>query len=186
MASMQRNVDLEEIESDAPLGLDFLKYQTPFQKIWLISMIFTGVGLMLLGTFVLKININICVVFVFVPLLFGILFGANYNQDFSVFQYIVHTLKKSSVKYVFDSTESEIGLKKLKEHEALADKNDDVDGFDSYMKGVKKRIIIICIVIGIIMASLIVFKAYKTKSEETVQHHVACITDSVKNVTVSI
>lgn len=186
MASMQRNVDLEEIESDAPLGLDFLKYQTSFQKIWLISMIFTGVCLMLVGTFILKININVCVLFVFIPLVFGILFGANYNQDFSVFQYIVHTLKKSSVKYVFNSTESEIGLKRLKEYETSTNKNDDADDFDSYLKGVKKRLIIILVILGIVVAGLIAFKIYKTQSEETVVHHVASVDDFSENVTVSI
>ena len=101
MASMNRNVDLEEIDNDAPLGLEFLKYQTLLQKIWMISMIIGGVTLMLVGTFILKIDTNICIWFVFIPLALGVLFGANYNQDFTVFQYIVHSLKKSSIKFMF-------------------------------------------------------------------------------------
>jgi hypothetical protein len=187
MASMNRNVDLEEIGNDAPLGLEFLKYQTTFQKVWMVSMIIGGVSLMLVGTFLFKININICILFVFIPLIFGVLFGANYNQDFTVFQYIVHSLKKSSVRFVFNSSESKNGLMKIKEYENTTfNRTDNDEDFDTYYRNVKKRLITFCVVIVCIIAAVVVYKAVKNKEDENLQHHTASVNvvvDDYKDVT---
>lgn len=176
MASMNRNVDLEEIGNDAPLGLDFLKYQTTFQKVWMISMIIGGVTLMLIGTFLLKININICILFVFIPLVFGVLFGANYNQDFTVFQYIVHSLKKSSVRFVFNSSESKSGFKRIKEYENEKFNNTvNEEDFDLYYRNVKKRLIIFCVVIGCILVAVIACVVVRNREDKNLQHHTASV-----------
>lgn len=176
MASMNRNVDLEEIDNDAPLGLEFLKYQTLLQKIWMISMIIGGVTLMLVGTFILKIDTNICIWFVFIPLALGVLFGANYNQDFTVFQYIAHSLKKSSIKFMFKSTESKNGLKRIKEYEnAIYNSDENNKDFDLYLEGVKKRLVRFSIIFISLLAVVAIYKAIKDKNAKNMQHHIAYV-----------
>lgn len=176
MASMNRNVDLEEIDNDAPLGLEFLKYQTLLQKIWMISMIIGGVTLMLVGTFILKIDTNICIWFVFIPLALGVLFGANYNQDFTVFQYIVHSLKKSSIKFMFKSTESKNGLKRIKEYENVIYNSDENNkDFDLYLEGVKKRLVRFSIIFISMLVVVAIYKAIKDKNAKNMQHHIAYV-----------
>lgn len=176
MASMNRNVDLEEIDNDAPLGLEFLKYQTLLQKIWMISMIIGGVTLMLVGTFILKIDTNICIWFVFIPLALGVLFGANYNQDFTVFQYIAHSLKKSSIKFMFKSTESKNGLKRIKEYEnAIYNSDENNKDFDLYLEGVKKRLVRYSIIFISLLAVVAIYKAIKDKNAKNMQHHIAYV-----------
>ena len=59
MASMNRNVNLEEINTDAFMGISFLNYQSLPQKIVFIGGVVAGIAINLIGTFVFNININV-------------------------------------------------------------------------------------------------------------------------------
>lgn len=112
MATMNRNVNLEEINSDAFLGIPFLNYQSPLQKLIFWGSVIVGVLWNVLATFLFHINANIVVIVTILPLLVGVLFGCNYNQDLSLFQYIILVLFKPSKVYMNKPAED---LKQIKE-----------------------------------------------------------------------
>ena len=59
MASMNRNVNLEEVNTDAFMGISYLNYQSMLQKVVFIGGIVIGIAINLVGTFLLEININV-------------------------------------------------------------------------------------------------------------------------------
>ena len=88
MASMNRNVNLEEINTDAFMGISYLNYQSIPQKIVFIGGVLVGIALNLIGTFILDISINVSILLNLVPLLVGVVFGCNYNEDLSLIKYM--------------------------------------------------------------------------------------------------
>lgn len=115
MATMNRNVNLEEINSDAFLGIPFLNYQSPFQKLIFWGSVILGVLWNILATFVFHINSNIVVIVTIFPLMLGVLFGCNFNQDLTLFQYIILILFKPSKVYVNKPSEDLKQIKATKE-----------------------------------------------------------------------
>lgn len=115
MATMNRNVNLEEINSDAFLGIPFLNYQTPVQKLIFWGSVIVGVLWNILATFVFHINSTVVILITIFPLLLGVLFGCNYNQDLTLIQYIVLILFKPSKVYVNKPYEDLKQIKATKE-----------------------------------------------------------------------
>ncbi len=87
MAIMNRNVNLEEINTDAFMGISYLNHQTLPQKVVFIAGIVVGVGLNLLNSFVWNMSPFISLALTLVPLLLGIAFGCNYNEDLTLIKY---------------------------------------------------------------------------------------------------
>ena len=84
MASMNRNVSLEEINTDAFMGITYLNYQSLAQKVIFVGGIVVAVGGNLIGTFIFNIGVNVSVFLTFIPLLIGVMCGCNYNEDLSL------------------------------------------------------------------------------------------------------
>lgn len=111
MATMNRNVNLEEINSDAFMGIPFLNYQTVWQKAIFIGSIVTGIGLCIVSIFCFNLNTNVAVLLTLLPLIVGIAFGCNYNQDLSLLKYLKLILFKPSKIYYSKPTEDLVQLK---------------------------------------------------------------------------
>jgi hypothetical protein len=105
MATMNRNVNLEEINSDAFMGIQYLNHQTVLQKAVLIGGIIIAIGFNLLSSFLWHLNINISILLTLLPLIIGIAFGCNYNEDLSLIKYIKLILFKPSITYNSKPTE---------------------------------------------------------------------------------
>ena len=75
MASMNRNVNLEEVNKDAFMGISYLNYQSMLQKVVFIGGIVIGIAINLVGTFLLEININVTMILTLVPILSEWLLG---------------------------------------------------------------------------------------------------------------
>lgn len=88
MALMNRNVDLEEIDTDAFFGVPYLDHQSLFQKIIFVIGLLCSFIIMGVGSFVLNINNLLCLLICLIPLSCSVLFGCNYNEDLSLFNYI--------------------------------------------------------------------------------------------------
>ena len=88
MATMNRNINLEQINSDAFLGIPFLNYQTPIQKMEFWGAIVIAVIWNFVGNFFLHINPALIVLFTILFVLIGAAFGCNFNQDLSLIKYI--------------------------------------------------------------------------------------------------
>lgn len=105
MATMNRNLNLEEVNSDAFMGISYLNYQTMPQKIVFIGSIVAGVAINLTMNFIFEVSSSISVFLSIIPLIAGAAFGCNYNQDLSLVQYLSLVLFKPKKSYGSRSTE---------------------------------------------------------------------------------
>lgn len=105
MATMNRNVNLEEVNSDAFMGIPFLKHQTMIQKILFWGCVIIAVVWNIAGTFLLHCNANIIIFTTLIPLALGMAFGCNYNEDLSVLAYLKLILFKPAAVYITKPTE---------------------------------------------------------------------------------
>ena len=103
MASMNRNVNLEEINTDALMGISYLNYQSLPQKIVFIGGIIAGVAINLIGTFIFNISINVSIFLTLIPILIGVAFGCNYNEDLSLIRYFKLLISKTGKKHIIRS-----------------------------------------------------------------------------------
>lgn len=111
MATMNRNVNLEEINSDAFMGIPYLQHQTVLQKGILIGSIVTAIGINLIGNFFCDINMNLMIVITLIPLIAGVAFGCNYNEDLSLIMYLRLIISKPSKAYYSSPTEDIVQLR---------------------------------------------------------------------------
>ena len=111
MATMNRNINLEEINADALMGIPFLNYQTLIQKVEVWGGIGVAVIWNIIGNFILHVNPMLIVIFTLIPVLIGSVFGCNYNQDLSLIKYIYLILNKPMTVLVSKPTEDLIQIK---------------------------------------------------------------------------
>ena len=162
MASMYRNTNLEEIEVDSFLGIEFLKYQSLKQKIIFIAGFVVGGGILLLLTLLVKWNpfLSLLCAVPFVGI--SILFGCNYNQDLSLFRYLVLVLREP-VKHFVNMPTEDIRYIRAKAEEL---DNSISDNFEESSIGEHKkrlrnliiRSIIIAVVFAVVMLIIFIFK----------------------------
>lgn len=105
MATMNRNVNLEEVNSDAFMGISYLNHQSLLQKAVFIGGIMAGIAINLVGTFILEVSINLTIVLTLIPLLIGVAFGCNYNEDLSLIKYFRLLISKPAKAYYSKPTE---------------------------------------------------------------------------------
>lgn len=105
MATMNRNINLEEINSEAFLGISYLNYQSTLQKIVFWGGIIVALIWNLVGNFVFHANPGVIVVCTLIPIFVGAILGCNYNQDLSLIKYMYLLLSKSSKVLVSKPTE---------------------------------------------------------------------------------
>ena len=106
MATMNRNLNLEEVDSDGFMGFDFFKYQTVKQKIIFCVFAVAGIGTLLtinLRLIPLPNMLGTIGMFMFIAI--GVLFGCNANKDYSLWQYIKLKFFGKEQLLLFKSTE---------------------------------------------------------------------------------
>ena len=116
MAQMNRNVNLEEIDSDALFGIDALKNQSILQKIVFFGCLIIGVLLNVLLPLFFETPRILCVVLFLGLLLIGVAFGCNYTEDMTYGKYMFYFFFKPTTPLDYKSTEDvgEIRKKALK------------------------------------------------------------------------
>ena len=80
MAQMNRNVNLEEIDSDALFGIEALKNQTLMQKIVFFGSVILGVLANVLLPLYYQTPTILCIVIFMAFLLVGVAIGCNYTE----------------------------------------------------------------------------------------------------------
>lgn len=174
MASMNRNVNLEEINTDAFMGISYLNYQSIPQKIVFIGGVLVGIALNLIGTFILDISINVSILLNLVPLLVGVVFGCNYNEDLSLIKYMKLLISKPSKVYyskpVEDLEQLHKAATRIREEEEQLKKQQEKISDEAQKKMLIKLGIGSLIVIVIFIVLLITIKATNKKElHHTVQ-----------------
>lgn len=180
MATMNRNLNLEEVNSDAFMGIPYLNHQTMFQKGIFILSIIAAIAIMLIGTFALQWDVNASAFLALVPLLFGVAFGCNYNQDLSLIQYLMLMLFKPGRTYTTKPTEDVEHLHnieaRIRQEEALREQQEKKSSPEEQ----KKLLIILAVslaaIIAIVVIALIVIKNAKV---EEIHHTVSWLVEGV-------
>lgn len=183
MAQMNRNLNLEEVNSDAFMGIPFLNYQTVIQKMIFWGSVLIGIAMNLIGIFFFSVNANVAVLLTLLPLVFGVAFGCNYNQDLSLFQYLLLILTRPSKKYVSKPTEDIVQLRKLEkqfeQEELLRKRQQNQATAESQKKLLFKLGIGILI---FIVALVVLWSALGHRDKDELHHTVADVTENVGGI----
>ena len=109
MAQMNRNVNLEEIDSDALFGIDALKNQSILQKIVFFGCVIAGVLVNVLLPLYFETPRIVCILIFLGLLLVGVAIGCNYTEDMTYGKYMFYFFFKPTTPLFYESTEDEIG-----------------------------------------------------------------------------
>ena len=160
MAQMERNVNLEEIDSDALFGIDALKGQSILQKI----LFFACLGLGIIANVCMPMFLNtpraVCVLIFLGLIMIGIAFGCNYTQDMTYGQYLYCYFFKPVKILRYESTEDIVRIKKkaeeLKKEEELQrrkEKNADPRA----QKKLLIRLLVFVLVMAVAVISVLIY-----------------------------
>ena len=122
MAQMERNVNLEEIDSDALFGIDALKGQSIWQKIVFWGALILGVLINVLLPNFFDTPRLICIFIFLILILLGIAFGCNYTKDLTYGKYLYLYFFKPVKRLYFKSSEDS---KRIKEKALALQKEED-------------------------------------------------------------
>lgn len=173
MLSMDRNTNLEEIENDAPFGVPYLAHQTLRQKIVFYGIMVATIGLLLYVNLGLKLDLNPYAkdAIALIPAAFAVLFGCNYNQDMSVFRYLMHTIKKPGEVYRYKSTEDIDYIKSEMQKTKLDDDAKIAQQAGVTSAHTKNRIAKFAVIVIIFMAFILALGIYKDATADNGLHH---------------
>lgn len=156
MATMNRNLNLEEVDNDGFMGFDFFKYQSVKQKIVFCVFAVAGIGTLLainLRLIPLPNMLGTIGMFMFIAI--GVLFGCNANKDYSLWQYIKLKFFGKEQLLLYKSTEDIAYINRRQD----AGKNKNKKTTKTVNKQKKgntaaqgKELIAIIVITGIVMA----------------------------------
>lgn len=173
MAQMNRNVNLEEIDSDALFGIDALKNQTFFQKIIFFGCVIAGVLLNVCLPLFFETPRIVCILIFMAFLLIGVAFGCNYTEDMTYGKYMYCFFFKPSTHLTYQSTEDIEKVKKRaeeikKEEEMTLRKQQQADPVEQRKLLMKLIIFVVVLVVGI--AGVFIYAS--SSKEESIHHTV--------------
>lgn len=171
MAQMDRNVNLEEIDSDALFGIDALKNQTILQKIVFFGSVIVGVLLNVLLPLYFETSRIVCV-FCFLALLFlGVLVGCNYTEDMTYGKYLYYFFSHPSTKVFFESTEDVEKVRKsveaLKKEEDLMLRKKEMED-PKAQKKLLVKVVVFSLIFSLFLGGIFL---YGIKRDEGKIHH---------------
>lgn len=176
MATMNRNVNLEEINSDAFMGITYLQHQTILQKVILFGNIIIAIGMNLLGNFYWNINMNIVILMTLLPLSLGVILGCNYNEDLSLAKYFKLVISKPFKEFYSKPTEDLEQLRNSAERIRMEEEQLKLQNQKVSQEEQKKLLFQLLLGVGLtfILLILILLFIKSTKNEE-VHHTVALV-----------
>ncbi|MBR5650289.1 hypothetical protein [Pseudobutyrivibrio sp.] len=172
----ERNINLEDIDSDALFGIEYLAHQTVGQKIILwgnvIIAVFGFVFLQLV--YDAPVLITFPVLFVFLSI--GFLFGANQSENLSIAGYLKLLFFKPKKYLNFSSTEDISLMKeeavKLK-NEAEIQKKREVSATPEGQR--RSLIVVIVLIVTFIVFAMVMFGLKTYKVNNSVHHTVGAL-----------
>ena len=171
MAQMNRNVNLEEIDSDALFGIDALKNQTILQKIVFFGSVIAGVLLNVLLPLYCNTPRIACILLFLGLLLIGVAFGCNYTEDMTYGKYLYCFFFKPSTTLFYVSTED---AEKVREKAVALKKEEDMKLRKQQQADpvAQKKLLIILVLFVVVIAITIgsVF-IYKGINKDKNLHH---------------
>lgn len=173
MAQMNRNVNLEEINSDALFGIDALKNQSIIQKIIFFGCVIGGVLVNVLLPIFYGTSTIACVIMFLSLLLIGVAFGCNYTEDMTYGRYMYYFFFKPTKPLYFESTEDVIMFRERakelkKEEELLLRQKQQAD--PKAQKKLLVKVITFVLILVIVIGAVFTYKFKKDK--DNIHHNV--------------
>ena len=180
MAQMERNVNLEEIDSDALFGVDALKGQSFLQKLVFFGCLSIGILINVCFPMFLGTPRAVCVMLFLLLLFIGIAFGCNYTQDLTYGRYLYCYFFKPIVTLTYESTEDVRAIRKnaekiQKEEEAILQRERGADPKEQRKLLVK--LVAFVVVFAATILSVVLFATAKKKENI---HHEAVIIETIE------
>lgn len=171
MAQMNRNVNLEEIDSDALFGIDALKNQTIFQKIIFFGCVLIGVVANVAMPLIWETPRLVCIFVFMFFLLIGVAFGCNYTEDMTYGKYLYYFFFKPSKDLVFKSTE-DIKLVKIRAREIRKEEEMTLNRKKQAEPEAQRKLLIKLVAFVVILAVVLIGAfAIKSGDQEKVEIH---------------
>lgn len=172
MAQMNRNVNLEEIDSDALFGIDALKNQSLLQKIVFFGCVIIGVMLNVCLPIFFGTPTIVCVLLFMLFLIIGVAFGCNYTEDMTYGKYLFCFFFKPKKYLLYASTEDEEWIRKKaeeirKSEEIKLQKQRQANPEEQRKLLIKLLIFVVALVV--IIGGVFLYAG--SKKEEGMQHH---------------
>lgn len=171
MAQMNRNVNLEEIDSDALFGIDALKNQTLVQKIVFFGSVLLGVLANVLLPMFYGTSTLVCIAIFMGFLAIGVAFGCNYTEDMTYGKYLYFFFFKPTKPLSYQSTEDVIKIRQkaeiIKKEEELMLRQQQQANPEAQRKLLIKMIAFVVILVAVIGGVLL----YSGTKEEEYKHH---------------
>ena len=177
MAQMNRNVNLEEIDSDALFGIDALKNQTFIQKVIFFGSVITGVLLNVCLPIFLDAPKILCIAIFLGLLLIGVAFGCIYTEDMSYGRYLYFFFFKPSKHLRYESTEDIAWVKQKaeeikKEEEIKLQRQKQADPVAQ--RKLLMKVIVFVLVLAVTIGGVFIYSAMSKDSD---LHHVVTETE---------
>lgn len=178
MAQMNRNVNLEEIDSDALFGIDALKNQTILQKIVFFGCVIAGVLLNVLLPLYFETPRIVCILMFLGLLLVGVAIGCNYTEDMTYGKYLYFFFFKPTTPLFFKSTED---VEEIRKSAALIKKEEDMmlrrkeQANPEVQRKLLIKVIIFVLVLAVAIGGIFLYGA--KKDEGNIHHKVETITE---------
>lgn len=171
MAQMNRNVNLEEIDSDALFGIDALKNQTIFQKIIFFGCVLIGVVANVAMPLIWETPRLVCIFVFMFFLLIGVAFGCNYTEEMTYGKYLYYFFFKPSKDLVFKSTE-DIKLVKIRAREIRKEEEMTLNRKKQAEPEAQRKLLIKLVAFVVILAVVLIGAfAIKSGDKEKVEIH---------------
>ena len=171
MAQMNRNVNLEEIDSDALFGIDALKNQTIFQKIIFFGCVLIGVVANVAMPLIWETPRLVCIFVFMFFLLIGVAFGCNYTEDMTYGKYLYYFFFKPSKDLVFKSTE-DIKHVKIRAREIRKEEEMTLNRKKQAEPEAQRKLLIKLVAFVVILAVVLIGAfAIKSGDQEKVEIH---------------
>lgn len=171
MAQMNRNVNLEEIDSDALFGIEALKNQTLIQKIVFFGCVFLGVLANVLLPMFYGTSTIVCIMIFMGFLLVGVAFGCNYTEDMTYGKYLYFFFFKPTKPLGFSSTEDVV---KIREKAAVIKKEEEMmlrakqQANPEAQRKLLMKVIAFVVILVVIIGGVFLYAGMK---EEEYNHH---------------
>ena len=171
MAQMNRNVNLEEIDSDALFGIDALKNQTFGQKIIFFGCLLLAVLANVLLPMFYGTPTIVCIAIFMVFLAIGVAFGCNYTEGMTYGRYLYFFFFKPTKPLRFESTEDVVKIREkaeeIKKEEELMLRQKQQANPEEQRKLLVKMLAFFVILIGVIIGVFV----YSGIKEDEYKHH---------------
>lgn len=172
MAQMNRNVNLEEIDSDALFGIDALKNQSFFQKIVFFGCAITGVIINVCLPIFFGTSTIVCVFLFMIFLLIGVAFGCNYTEDMTYGKYLYRFFFKPKKYLLYISTEDEKWIKKKAEKIKIEEEvklQKQRQANPEQQRKLLVKLIIFIVVLAVIIGGVFIYAGSRDK--DGIKHH---------------